>query len=260
MNLCRLRFPCTFENREAVGEGLSTLATFLSRNGQILGPDYDYLTGCSGSEMVLTCRLPIAESLDEKHRSDYVRSKWVEVEELCGAKASLEVGPTVAPAFLSDLSNPPVLLLGGRRDSALNTLEGEIGVPLFLLPWHADLREGLYGFHREYCLLSKLEADCGSLEFESYRELAEPFSRLNLRGRSWARNVEKTQDTPVYYLLVRHYGYENEEPICPGCGQNLLAREGERTFLCEPCRLATTRPGDRGDDYRAYLGTWGGFP
>jgi predicted nucleic acid-binding Zn ribbon protein len=118
---------------------------------------------------------------------------------------------------------------------------------------------------RQYKRYDHLQLDCGPLEVEAYRQLADPASVLGIAGRELAREVERATKLPTYYYLLRYWGWADREGErrCPDCGgpwKNQGARSpsglGWFDFRCEQCRLVSHVATSFDDDGHPEIGSF----
>lgn len=252
MPLCRVNFPCLLEQRKGLQDAVNSWLISLERNGQILP---GVVLGWTREGLLANCVLPTLNSLS--FPSPYVENSFKIIRSFCEPEIHVEPDPEME--YIDSLNTVAKLILCGNESLPLRCNKG-LGVPLYLLPWHADDREKLFCWALEFARVSDLEASCGSLEWEAYREMADLWSSLTRRGRAWADYIEKTVNIPTYYYLVRHYGNEGEQTQCPCCGRPRTRIEGEEPFgntlQCDADRLISGSPSDTSGDWRAKWGTW----
>lgn len=144
--------------------------------------------------------------------------------------------------------------------------DGKHPVPLFTLPVSEQVKEDLHGWQKSYRGLDVVWMKSGDLEMPAYRQLADPRSDLSEDGRRLCREIEDATGIPTFYYLMRYWGRSKDENdrICPGCGENWKASEhhyGEKFhefhFKCESCRLVS-RVGNSTDGGHARIGEFRG--
>jgi predicted nucleic acid-binding Zn ribbon protein len=256
--LCEFRFQPTRPLPEDFLDTVSLLATALRRNGHVLG---EPVLGWEGHELRLLGSVPHPESLAPAYRSEYVQIWLTKLASWCEHTPSCEIRThDEAPSHLGSLEDLPSLYIHSYENTVLRCGPDGLGVPLYLLPLHPDERERLNNWQRQYDWVASLEASCGCLEFEAYREMADQHSWLTRQGRAWAQRIEEVTQLPTYYYLVHHHGDANPRP-CPGCGQEWQV-EGEGLgldsfpFRCDACRLLSCDASNHPGDVRSVFGRW----
>jgi predicted nucleic acid-binding Zn ribbon protein len=138
-------------------------------------------------------------------------------------------------------------------------------VPLYLLPIDDEGRRTATHWMAQYKRYDHLQLDCGPLEVEAYRQLADPASALASDGRELALEVERATKLPTYYYLLRYWGWadrEDERP-CPGCGEpwrnprpRTAAGMAWFDFRCDRCRLVSHVASSFEDDGHPEIGSF----
>lgn len=241
-------------------DAVQWLALALRRNGQILG---DPMLGWHSGRLRFVARVPHPDAMDVTHRSHHVQTWLTRLADCCKHTPSCEIQTHGEfPTHLASLEGVSSLYINPFEDSVVRSGRDGLGIPLYLLPIDADDRERLNNWQRQYDWISSLEASTGVLEYETYKEMADPFSHLSRCGRAWAHAIEEATGLPTFYYLVHHYGSEGNRP-CPLCGEEWHV-EGEPhegldsyPYRCGPCRLLSHEPSDRQDDpLRSGFGRW----
>ena len=257
-HLCDFDFLPIRPLHEEFLETVNWLATALRRNGHLLDRP---MLGWEGERLRMVGTVPHPQALDQCYRSEYVQVWLSKLDEWCQKTPTCDIRKhNEAPTHVGSLEGLEELYINPLENSILRCAPDGLGVPLYLLPLHPDERERLNNWQRQFDWVSLLEASCGCLEFECYREMADQHSWLTRQGRAWARRIEETTQLPTYYYLVHHYGRQGQRP-CPLCGEEWLRESGEMgldtfPYRCDPCRLLSVEPRHDEADIRSAFGRW----
>ncbi|MEM1452893.1 MAG: DUF2310 family Zn-ribbon-containing protein [Planctomycetota bacterium] len=252
MYLCDLTYRSPALADDPIGAA-QDLAECLVRNGQFVG---DHVVGIVDQDVRICGSLPLADSLDARYHSDYVRERLAVLERMSGEPPEIAIHPPDLerePVHLSTLDDIRVLILRTRHEQIASPLwdpECDQHLPLHLVPLSADDRERVVLWERVQKTLDHawFHGPTERIELDAYRERARFDSRQISEGREHARKIEDALGVPVYTWLERHYGAPegDDERRCPSCGAAWLvepASDGNGTapFRCERCRLASHR-------------------
>ena len=148
--------------------------------------------------------------------------------------------------------------------SPVRSTEFEHPVPLYLLPIDSETRDDLTRWADSYRNHDSMWIGSGKLEFQAYKELADPTSELCARGMEYCKKIEKSTGKPTYFYLMRYYGKRKGEieRSCPLCGKSWALRVSMGPavtnlikFRCKRCRLVSSVGVDENDRY-AHVGDW----
>lgn len=258
--LCEFRFHPLRPLADDFMDAVHWLALALRRNGQILG---DPLWSWQSGKVRFVAKVPHRDAMDPAHRSHYVQSWLTRLAECCKHTPACEIQTHgEQPSHLSSLDGLASLYINPFEDSVVRSGTDGLGVPLYLLPIDPDDRERLNNWQRQFDWISSLEAAGDLLEYETYRQMADPHSKLSRCGRAWAHLIEESTGLPTFYYLVHHYG-DHQFRLCPLCGEEWLM-DGELhegldayPYRCGPCRLVSHHAGDtEADPLRSPIGQW----
>ena len=236
------------DNGDAFLDALNDLFGALQSNGQLWGP---HVTGRVGGAFRVTCSVPRRDALAEQYGSQWVRESFEKVKAQCSNAPTWQVVDERPGSTRKWSDERELFLYTHLFDETSPVCAGSDGdpLPLYLLPIEDESRRALTRWMAQYKRYDHLQLDCGPLEVEGYRQLADPASELANEGRELARDVERATRLPTYYYLMRYWGWtarDEAERLCPGCGQP-WKNPGDRTssglawfdFRCEPCRLVS---------------------
>lgn len=198
----------------------------------------------------------------EASRPDSIEpSQYGEFTNLAYRDAKKKFGTTPTIELLSDQAKEP---LPRWEDSSslylLATAFGVMGpvkcgdsgdeIPLYLLPVSDRTREKLYFWRNEYQACDRLWLASGALEIPTYKQMADPTSKLSASGRELCQTIEAATGKPTYFYVMRYNGRNSGEETrpCPVCGNAWHTRDRDVLsepfhsfhFRCKPCRLVSS--------------------
>ena len=236
----------------------------LPKSGQSWG---DFVLSLRPQQCLLFLSCPERDSHTAKWDSKYV-TKEREKLEASAIQSEWEIleeeGQLVIPDWKDSTS---LYLFTHMFDETSPVCDGDTGrpLPLYHLPLNEIQREQLVFWMQSYRDHDRVFLDSGTLEIPAYEEMLNADSLMSERGRSLAKEVEAATGKPVYYYLMRYWGFIEEEDrrVCPDCGGPWRVEElPERPrfhqfpFRCEPCRLVSSDASSFDNDNYARLGTW----
>ncbi|RYD20625.1 MAG: nucleic acid-binding protein [Verrucomicrobiaceae bacterium] len=235
-------------NRDELEDAVETYLALLSKGGQICGERF--LTWTKG-RLNAHVLLAAPQAMSQKSHTEWGRKNLAQIITLFGREPVLKILDDDAGKTSSGWRGAPSLYLFTNFIDWYSPVcrgDGKRPVPLFALPVTDRIKEGLYGWQREYRALDRIWMESGSLEKQAYRQLAGPLSDLSEEGRRLCREVEDATGVPTFYYLMRYWARSvgEEDRPCPGCGK-AWRRPGDRTgkgfhdfdFSCDPCRLVS---------------------
>lgn len=114
-------------------------------------------------------------------------------------------------------------------------------IPYYLLPRLSEdtIRE-LTSWESNYAAYDKLFNVTGIGEISAHKMLSNMSSRLNQKGLSVCRMLEKELNMPVYYYLYRFYGKQPSK--CPICGGDWKQNEDAAfNYKCDKCMVVADK-------------------
>lgn len=253
--------------RDELVDAVDALFAGLHQNGQIWG---DHVAGWVEGARRVTCRVPGCDSLDDRHASAIVRNALASVRALCAEPPQWSVvdDRTGDPRSWRDEKSLYFFTHVFEQTSPVCAGTDGDPIPLYLLPLSEETREQLFSWMKKYRMYDEVQLDCGPLELDAYRQLADPHAELSQDGRELARDVELAIGFPTYYYLMRYWGRPGDEDRpCPGCGGEWQTPVRDRStkgldrfeFRCEPCRLVSHKASSLDEDSgHPEIGEWRG--
>ncbi len=225
------------------------LGRTLAKNGQVIR----WLELEDGDLTRLVSVTPRPDSLDRKHWDKYSNNMWEAFEEAGGR---LEIHYTPAAEHFEE-PKPKAYVLDLLECLPVMDFDTQDGIPLYLLPIDVDERERIHRDHCEYWRIACLEFS-SFIEFECYRQLADPHSPTNERGLERRDLLEKALGALVYYKLYCFYGYPQDKDgrPCPICGDMTTSIWKSDCHQCDSCRLLIEISPDNDGEYRAAIGRY----
>ena len=110
-------------------------------------------------------------------------------------------------------------------------------IPYYLLPpLSEETIKELTSWETSYAAYDRLFYATGIGEISAHKMLSNMSSRLNQKGLSVCRLLEKELGKPVYYYLYRFYGKQPAK--CPLCGGEWKLQEHSLfDYKCDKCRI-----------------------
>lgn len=114
-------------------------------------------------------------------------------------------------------------------------------IPYYLLPTFSDeTLNALSTWETNYAAYDRLFFVTGIGEISAHKMLSNVSSRLNQKGLSVCRMLEKELKKPVYYYLYRFYGKHPKK--CPICGGDWKQNQGSLfNYKCDRCKIVADK-------------------
>lgn len=263
--LAKIRFGKPKQRAE--GEAEDVIEDYLAallRNGQIYGTRLIKNVGLPLEGYV---SIPQPGAMSLRYSSPWVKKALEKVKEVFGYEPEIQMledpGKKRFPSWRSAKSLYLYTDMFDER-SPVRPTEFDYPIPLYLLPIDSETRDYLTRWADSYRNHDSIWIGSGRLEFQAYKELADPTSELCSQGIEYCKKIEKSTGKPTYFYLTRYYGRrkgENER-CCPLCGKSwaLRAPIGPAVahlinFRCKRCRLVSSLGVEENDRY-ARVGDW----
>lgn len=221
--LVKIRFGKPKNSAEGKSEDvIDEYLAALMRNGQI----YDtQIVKNIGLPLEAYVSIPQPGAMGPRYSSPWVKKAVGKVKEVFGYEPEIQMLEDPGKKrFASWRSAKSLYLYTEMFDerSPVRSTEFEHPVPLYLLPIDSQTRDYLTRWVDLYRLHDSIWIGSGQLEFQAYKELADPASELCTEGIEYCKKIEKSTRKPTYFYLMRYYGRRKGENSrsCPLCGKS----------------------------------------
>ncbi len=244
--------------REKLQDAALDLLAALRRNGQIEG---EWVHAWKGDDFSAWCEAPAADSLDSKFDSPWVTEALEKATAVFGAPPDYRFhGDRVRHRSGTWRLARSLILFTHFVDRQSPVCRGRdlAAIPVYTLPLDQKERQDVVSWAEEYRVIDALWMGSGTLEMESYRQMADPARPLLVESRRLARLIEERTSRPTYTFVHRYYGRKGEEGRrrCPVCGGKWKPQKEYFPLRCEPCRLVSDVAVDFDEPRLARIGDW----
>jgi len=122
-------------------------------------------------------------------------------------------------------------------------------IPTYLLPLTDTQKLDLHRWQTAYWDFDNTWLRSSALEFESYKQLADPLSDLSDQGFDLREAIEEATGIPTYYYLFRYCAWQDDKEKkrrCPKCGKPWRHKPKQENapftdfhFRCAHCRIVS---------------------
>lgn len=217
-------------------------------NGQVLGREFP----TAWQQDRFNCRivLPAQDALEQRCHSERGLTALQQLADAGLAYPQLQIlGMDLMSQHTDPCPHADAYILYSRFNdtcSAVRCAEHLAPVPLYRLHTKQQDHEALIRWQLQYQALDEIQMQQSRvLRKSAERSLQQLHSNLNRQGRKLARQLERSQNKPVYYALYSGSSAncsKEASKTCPGCGAPWHLAEPWHDifdFRCEPCRLVS---------------------